>query len=251
MRCDEILTKNFLTEKLLSKKMSLAALSNEVNITKLTLIRYCKKRGIYDEVRSLRSFVYGRSKDLTGSTIGKLTVYKRGRNDPFGKFRWLCRCECGKIKLINAASLIRKLSKSCGQCARGNFTGYEDVSGVWLSKLRKSALRRGISFNITAADVWRTFIKQNKVCELSGVPVFFIRNGDKSSMQTASIDRIDSSLGYSTKNIQIVHKRVNRIKSILGNEEFLAWCKQIYMKNSDKIKDIKEFNVEKLGWNDR
>lgn len=59
----------------------------------------------------------GTINDLTGKVFSKLTVIERGENDRFGKTRWWCQCECGNKKLINGASLIKGLTKSCG-CGR-------------------------------------------------------------------------------------------------------------------------------------
>lgn len=53
-------------------------------------------------------------KDLTGQKFGKLTVLSKGPSDKFKKTRWYCQCECGNTKLINASSLLRGLTISCG-----------------------------------------------------------------------------------------------------------------------------------------
>ena len=52
--------------------------------------------------------------NLLGQTFGRLVVIERAENDKFGKTRWLCRCECGNEKIINASSLKRGLTLSCG-----------------------------------------------------------------------------------------------------------------------------------------
>lgn len=56
--------------------------------------------------------------DLTGKRFGKLTIiaasYKNKRAS------WLCRCDCGKEKIILEASLKRDITKSCG-CTTGRF----------------------------------------------------------------------------------------------------------------------------------
>jgi len=43
-------------------------------------------------------------------------------------------------------------------------------------------------------------------------------------MTTASVDRIDSSIGYVMGNIQWVHKDINKMKSDFSQELFIAWC---------------------------
>lgn len=62
--------------------------------------------------------------DLQDKTFGELTVLKFAHTKK-GQTFWTCRCNCGTEKDINAASLKRGSSKSCG-CKRGNFT-----HGLW------------------------------------------------------------------------------------------------------------------------
>ena len=45
--------------------------------------------------------------------------------------------------------------------------------------------------------------------------------------RTASLDRIDSKLGYILGNIQWVHKQINEMKMDLAEVDFLRWVKII------------------------
>lgn len=61
-----------------------------------------------------------RLQDLTGLTVGRLTVKSRApdRIQPSGKHKvmWWCKCSCGnpELKAIEAYSLTHKLTLSCG-----------------------------------------------------------------------------------------------------------------------------------------
>lgn len=58
--------------------------------------------------------------DLTGKRFGDLTVIGLdGVREKYGKKRtyWLCRCDCGKEKVILGNTLVSGLNKSCG-CQR-------------------------------------------------------------------------------------------------------------------------------------
>lgn len=46
-------------------------------------------------------------------------------------------------------------------------------------------------------------------------------------LQTASLDRIDSSKGYVKNNVQWVHKTINIMKQAQSNEEFIKLCRDI------------------------
>lgn len=43
-----------------------------------------------------------------------LIVKEREENSKHGKSRWLCECDCGTEKIINAQELIRGQTRSCG-----------------------------------------------------------------------------------------------------------------------------------------
>ena len=49
----------------------------------------------------------------------------------------------------------------------------------------------------------------------------------KGKNQTASLDRIDSSKGYTKNNVQWLHKDINIMKRDFPEEKFLFLCKQI------------------------
>lgn len=71
--------------------------------------------------------------------------------------------------------------------------------------------------------------KQNGCCKLTNVPLTWKTN----SLDMASIDRIDSSKGYSKENIQLVMWHVNNLKGTLTNEETKKIIEQIITKNNN------------------
>ena len=69
------------------------------------------------------------------------------------------------------------------------------------------------------------FLQQDCKCALTGVPIAFTRKyKGKGVNQTASLDRINSKVGYTPNNIQWVHKSVNVIKWDWDLEELYHWC---------------------------
>lgn len=58
--------------------------------------------------------MHGNTKELTGKVFGKLTVLQQAESDKNGHARWLCRCECGKTKIIAGSNLTRGATLSCG-----------------------------------------------------------------------------------------------------------------------------------------
>jgi hypothetical protein len=51
--------------------------------------------------------------DLTGKRIGILSIISKEKSTKGRHARWLCKCDCGKMKIITGNNLIRKYY-SCG-----------------------------------------------------------------------------------------------------------------------------------------
>lgn len=61
---------------------------------------------------------YGRPViDLTGKKFGRLTVIRQDGRDDYGRIKWLCECECGRISTVIGNLLKNGTTKSCG-CLR-------------------------------------------------------------------------------------------------------------------------------------
>lgn len=61
----------------------------------------------------------GKFIDLTGNRYGRLLVLRRGDSKK-KQTAWLCRCDCGKEKNIQAGNLKTGVSNSCG-CLRYSY----------------------------------------------------------------------------------------------------------------------------------
>lgn len=78
-----------------------------------------------------------------------------------------------------------------------------------ISGLKSSAKRRGIPFDLSTNDLDEIGIPIT--CPVLGIPIYYHRGKVKDD--SISIDRIDSSKGYTVDNIVIVSNRVNKLKS--------------------------------------
>lgn len=107
-----------------------------------------------------------------------------------------------------------------------NFNGQGEITGQFMSNARTGAKRRGYTFALTVSFVHELWEKQNKRCYYSAREIGF---KDK----TASIDRLDSTLSYTTDNVVLVHKLVNKMKLGRTHEEFIRLVHQIvnYQRN--------------------
>lgn len=55
-----------------------------------------------------------RKDDLTGRRFGMLVVIKKRYQPRNGTFRWICKCDCGKVIELAASRLLDGNCSSCG-----------------------------------------------------------------------------------------------------------------------------------------
>jgi len=177
-------------------------------------------------------------KDLTGQIFGKWTVLYRVQAHRKHTI-WRCMCECGMEKDVYATHLVSGKSTRCLKCKpRGKdhhqWRGCGDISGDFWDSIKRGAngksRRKPVEFSITIEYVWELFLKQDKKCALSGQEIRI--NYNTLHGHTASLDRIDSSLGYTIDNVQWVHKDVNMMKRTYDQEYFIDICKLIASHNT-------------------
>jgi hypothetical protein len=167
---------------------------------------------------------FNKTVDLTGRVFGDLTVLKY-IGSVNSKVVWRCSCSCGGEVEVNAGDLTRKDNRKITNCPNSlhrtgenskHWKGEFGISASYFQSVKAGAESRGICFEIGYEDMSKVF---TGYCALSGIPIVLGKE--------ASLDRIDSSLGYTSSNIQWLHKDVNRIKSDLDQDYFINLCKKI------------------------
>jgi hypothetical protein len=180
-----------------------------------------------------------------GQKFGKWSVKNTTIESPSPtrESKVLCQCECGYEKLVHCLTLVKGQSTACFNCGHGNkgennakWKGYKEVPGTFINRITHRSKKANREVEITAKDIYDLWIKQDKKCALSGLPIDFTNTNlgtpDKPWSKydlicTASLDRIDSNKGYTIDNTQLVHKDVNMIKKEYDQNYFLSLCKLI------------------------
>lgn len=173
--------------------------------------------------------------NYTGKTVGNWTVLDYDSCIIKGKkyyTKWLCQCSCGAISKVYKANLLSGKSNGCSKCASDrasgsgnpNWTGTGDISGSVWYRVLYGAKSRGISVDVTEDLLQRLWDTQDGRCALSAL--------DISLGSTASLDRVDSSVGYCEGNLQWVHKDVNRMKNAFEQGYFIEVCRKITERNN-------------------
>ncbi len=179
---------------------------------------------------------------ITSQTIQKEEVEKRLAANNLelifypGKTRQKIRfrCFCGQIGESRAAALFDEKVRSCGCISSPsgessfNWAGFGGLDSQFFTSIKIAAGKRGREFTITIEDAWNLFVNQGMKCAISGSSIHFKDPSKPQKTRTASLDRIDSSRGYTLDNVQWVHKRINIMKSNMPDEELVNWAELIY-----------------------
>jgi hypothetical protein len=187
--------------------------------------------------------------DIVGTKYGQLTVTSFHHTEPYFSrkdghlyrqdYIYECGCTCGKTFQTKRILLLMGHVKSCGCLKPKNrlrnkhpsWKGHGGISSTMWKYFQEQARVRDLAFDISIEQAWELMERQGHQCALSGVPIAFdLATSGISPGTTASLDRIDSSKGYTQDNIQWVHKDVNWIKGRLSQEEFIRLCRLVALK---------------------
>lgn len=139
---------------------------------------------------------------------------------PMSHFKGLWQCLICKNEWQSTIENRQRGSK-CPNCRKSNqtgqkncaWTGYEEISGKqWNSIIHKN------SVEITIEAAWDLFLKQDRLCALTGKEL---------SIENAVLDRIDTTQSFTQKNVQWISKKIHSLKRNLSDSEFIGLCKEV------------------------
>lgn len=170
---------------------------------------------------------------LEGQKFGRLLVVKKMNNDKWRHSRWLCKCDCGKEKIILGYNLQDGHTKSCGCLSRENSVqcntkhghgkrGEESKTyGSWKGMIERCLNPNRPDYHcyggrgITIYQRWRKF--ENFLEDMGEAPEGY------------QIDRIDNDGNYckenckwSTRKEQNRNRRDNTLLTYDGKTQCLA-----------------------------
>ena len=176
------------------------------------------------------------------------------------RFYWKCQCDCGNecIKtadyLLHHSSRKTKVVQSCG-CEDKRVSRWKklNIDAKHFNRIKSSAKKRNLEFNITPEFLHELFYKQNQKSAITGVPLVLPKyegrgtglsnNPSENDDYIASLDRIDSNKGYTEDNVWWIGRRENICKSSLSMADLEDFFKNGY-ENLKRCKSLQRLIEE-------
>jgi hypothetical protein len=184
--------------------------------------------------------------DLTGKRFGKLIAIKKEKSES-SRTRWLCKCDCGKEKIVRTEYLVRCRTKSCGcssiemQMETKGHTGISKtrIYRIWLG-MRKRCLNPKQKYygskGITVCKEWDS--------SFNNFYKWSMQNGYNDKL---TIDRIDGDGNYEPSNCRWTDFTTqSRNRGMLSNNK--TGCSGVYFyKNLNKYRATIGVNKDKIS----
>lgn len=191
--------------------------------------------GTSKKCRSCLSTEQERFNDYSGMKIGVWDVVAVDHIGSEYVRRWRAICECGKEQVVTGTTLRNNPRAGCRSCILMRKS--RSLGRIW-SQIVASARARDMEMTIDRDFAHDLLVSQNYRCALTGFPLE-INISHKDYLKygnTASLDRIDSSRGYTPDNVQWVHKDVNQLKMDLTEDRLLELCKAVVTHSRSKLR---------------
>ena len=164
-----------------------------------------------------------------GDKYKNWTVIDGPRCTSKSTIQWYVECQCGNYRRwIQGNELVNP--NFCFQCRKCSAKDTRkrttllngrvgSLTQTQYTRLKRSAVSRNISWEVSLEDLWVLFEKQHRSCAITGEPLLQIKE--------ASLDRIDSAKGYVLGNVQWTTYQANVSKHTMTMTELYEFCEKV------------------------
>jgi hypothetical protein len=144
------------------------------------------------------------------------------RNEKLNRPNFCTRTCVGKNNAKNFGD--RRSNYDISQHSNNRFDGYTKFRYHY-----RNIKNRYKNIDVSIDDLKEQWEKQNGICEFSGVKLILSSNTkiNKNPIYSASLDRIDSSIGYLKGNIRWVSRAMNWMKNTMTDDMVWELCNLI------------------------
>jgi hypothetical protein len=181
--------------------------------------KFCCQQCFYDSVKSETPLLEDVACDNCSTIFGraKWTPHTSTCKNCRSERRKALNCSRAKSRYDNFSIEERKNHLSISSARRRK--ALRSIPN-YFKAVNGGAKKRGFDVEITESDLIIQLIRQNGICTLSGRRISLLDS-------SASLDRVDSGIGYTKNNIQWIYKPLNTMKMDLPQSEFIQLCKEI------------------------
>jgi hypothetical protein len=164
--------------------------------------------------------------DRTGQRFDRLVAVRHDAEKPRN---WIFRCNCGAEVSRCPSNLTQNTYNACRKCLSGAgaswvWAGVGKIPKDYYNTIQHSAAAKGLEFSVSLEYLWVLYVSQGGECAFTGWPIEFHTSYVDKPNKTASLDRINSNLGYIEGNLQWVHRDINKLKKNMSDKRFVELC---------------------------
>lgn len=161
--------------------------------------------------------MYRKNSDLTGKKFGYLTVIKRAPNHITAGgnsvVQWECRCDCGKIKIVQACHLRDGHTQSCGVC--GLTTGKHELVDLTGRKFGYLSVLKRTNNHISSGN--KSFVAWECQCDCGNIITV------TSSHLTSNHTRSCGKCGKFDRSVDFTGRRFGRLVVLERCDEWYTY----------------------------
>lgn len=191
--------------------------------------------------------------DLTGQKFGRLTVLARVWRVNTSAAYWLCRCDCGTLRVVYGTNLTKGLSKSCGCLQKEIVTECNSSHGLSRSRIYRiwSNIKTNCH-NPNSPNYAYSGAKGIDVCdEWQIFDSFYEWAMENGYADDLVLGRINKNKGYSPDNcIWVTYKTDCNNRSYNNNIEFRGEVHTLkeWSEKLDIPRNTLWMRMNKYGW---